>query len=100
MELIELTGFNSKKECLMVKDGSIQWADTCDKDRRHACFMDLRGGACEDPYYNLDKCVKFFPEAGLLTQEDAEFYCAINGGVLPEVARVDASDEGFLDGMS
>ena len=84
---------------MIIKDGYISWADTCTKDRRHACFMDLSGAGCEDPYYNIQKCVKYFPEAGLLTQKEAKFFCDINGGKLPEVEAWDPDDPDFLDGM-
>ena len=101
-------GKNAKRQCLILKSGAIKWADKtadnnndeCTDWRRHICYKaEDQGAPCKPPYYNLDKCVRFFPEAGLLNIEDTKFFCSLNGGDLPEVAAVSTADPDYLAGM-
>ena len=90
-----------------MQNTGIRWAqktdgvgdDECKGDRRHICYKEEDQGApCKPPFYNLEKCVRFFPEGGLLNIEDTRFFCSLNGGELPEIAANPETDVGYLTG--
>ena len=99
------SGKDAKTQCLKFESNSIKWAkksdfpsenDECKGERRHICYKaEEAGPPCKPPFYNLDKCVRYFPAGGLLAIEDAKFFCELNGGELPELAKV--STDGTTD---
>ena len=100
-----ILGRNAKRHCLILKSGAIKWAqkdtdnnnDECADSRRHICYKaEDQGAPCKPPYYNLEKCVRFFPEAGLLNIEDTKLFCSLNGGELPELASDPTADPDYL----
>lgn len=66
--------------------------------------MDLEADSspCSPAFYQLQKCVKYFPQAGLVSFENATRFCDINGGKLAEVPKnvknVEA-DSAYISGI-
>ena len=72
---------------MYLHDGKMKWAPSCTDDRRHICQMDSLDSStgCSPPFYDLQKCIKYFPNAGLLNLEHGQLFCSYNGGKLPEI---------------
>ena len=100
------SGNDGKRQCLKFESGAIKFVprsdfpllnDECKGDRRHICYKaEEAGPPCKEPFYNLDKCVRYFPAGGLLAIEDAKFFCELNGGELPELAKDPTDDPDYL----
>ena len=95
-----MVGNDAKEECLVLNDGKITWNSSCSGNRRHICYMDEKPSStpCTNPYYNIQKCVKYFPNAGLLNLEDAKTFCDLNGGKLPEFPPSESTDPDYVKG--
>ena len=84
------------------------WDNSCTADRRHLCMINqaAESSSCSSPFYALQLCVKYFPEAGLLNKADAAFHCSVHGGKLAEIADAynhknpDRDTQDYVDGKN
>ena len=95
------TGNKQKQECLAVQGtefANFVFDANCAEQRRHFCMMEPKSvGTCDALYHNLAKCVKYFPDAGLLDKVHADAFCQFNRGSPPKVSY-HSSDPAFDSG--
>ena len=84
---------------MILNNGQFQWEASCSGDRRHICVMEPAPDApCGPPFYELEKCVKYFPEAGFLSWSAAKAFCDVHGGKLAEEAQSPTVDLTYING--
>ena len=86
---------------MILNDAYIRFEASCSGDRRHICYMEPApdSSTCGPPFYELQKCVKFFPEAGLVSFENAKLFCDVHGGKLAEVPQDVTTGSTYIAGI-